>query len=146
MTVNCFLCDNGSQRVIRCLFSPLGRFKSLGMRRVLTAKPTPDMQHSSAPRPLQKNMKPDLCSVRWPSPVKWVSLSAAIWMPYLLSSMAASANLLSGWSGCRLLISVHMFHVPSTRGTTFEFFVFNCKFEICTSYSELVRGGEADNV
>ena len=57
MTVDCFLSDRGSQRVIRQSFSPLRRLESLGMRGVLTAKPTPDTQHSSAPWPLQKNVK-----------------------------------------------------------------------------------------
>ena len=36
-------------------------------------------------------------------PVKWVSLSTAIWIPYLSSSLATSAVLLSGQSACWLL-------------------------------------------
>ena len=123
MTVNYFLSDKQSQRVIWQSFSPLERPKSLGMRGVLTAKPTPDTWHSSAPPSLQKNMKPDPCSMRWPSPVKWVSLGSAFWIPYLSSSLATSSVLLSGWSACGLLRSVSTFNVQSTRGTTFEFFL-----------------------
>ena len=65
-----------------------------------------------------------------------------IWIPYLLCSLATSAVLLSGWSACGLSRSVCKFHVPSTRGTTFAFFVFKCKLgspPAAVSWSEEVR-------
>ena len=71
-------------------------------------------------------------SVSWPSFANLVSLRAAIWMQYLLSSLATRAVLHSGLLDSVLSISVRMFHVLTVSGIIFadvfvhfvHFFVF----------------------
>ena len=86
-------------------------------------KPTPASRRSSLLRPLQKKVYPALTSVSWPSEANLVSLKAAIWMLYLLSSLATSAVRLSGLFAWGLSMSVLTFHEPMVSEVTDVFFL-----------------------